>query len=347
MPAIATGLIGFGLGGRTFHAPLIEAEPGLRLQAVASRREDEVRERFPGTRVFATPEALLADPGLELVVIASPNRSHAPLAEAALRAGKHVLVEKPFTVSCREADHLTTVAASARRVLCVYHNRRWDGDFLTIHSLLEQQTLGRLHTFESHYDRYRPEVRARWKESTEPGSGTLYDLGSHLIDQALQLFGRPLRLYADLRQQRPGSQAVDCFHLELAYEHLSVRLHGGNLVLDPGPRFVLHGDRGSFHKFGFDPQEAALTAGQLPGGDGWGEEPHSAWGTLTRTTPAGPVCTRVPTLPGDYPQLYSRLAEAIRKGGAPPVTAAQAREVVELIELAGRSSESREVIELS
>ena len=249
---IGVGLIGYGLGGSAFHAPLIAAEPRLRLEAVVTSRAAQVERDHPGTRVAGSAEELLADPAVELVVVEAPNAVHHELAAAALRARRHVVVDKPFTLSTAEADELIALAEAEDRRLSVFHNRRWDGDFLTVRRGVEAGLLGEVATFVSRYDRFRPVPKGSWKEEAVPGSGLLWDLGPHLIDQAMVLFGPPRTVWADLGVQRPGVEAVDYLHLVLGYGRLRAVLHAGMLVRDPGPRFEVHGDRGSLVTWGVD-----------------------------------------------------------------------------------------------
>src|SRR4029453_11874124 len=248
--AIGVGLIGYGLGGSAFHAPLVQAEPGLRLHAVVTSRAAQVERELPGVRVAASAGELLEDPAVELVVVAAPNAVHHALAAAALRGGGHVVGNKPFTPPPAPADELIALAAAEGRLLSVFHNRRWDGDFLTVRRCLEAGLVGAAAGFVSRYDRVRPVPKGGWKEEAVPGSGILYDLGPHLIDQALVLFGLPETVSADPAAQRPGVQAVDWVPLLLGYGRLRVVLQAGMQVRDPGPRFELHGDRGSFVKDG-------------------------------------------------------------------------------------------------
>ncbi|MBI3228670.1 MAG: oxidoreductase, partial [Burkholderiales bacterium] len=267
-------MIGFGLAGSSFHAPVIAAVPGLQLAAVASSQEKLVHSSWPTVRVVSEARQLIEDDSLDLIVIAAPNAVHFELAQAALLAGKHVVVDKPFTVHSSEALELIACANKVNKLLSVYHNRRWDGDFLTLQQLLQEKRLGRITSLESRIDRFRPQVRERWREQAVPGAGLLYDLGPHLIDQALCLFGMPQHIYADLALQRDNAQVVDYLHLVLYYtiddEEIRVVLHAGSLTAAPTPRFALHGDVGSFTKFGMDPQEDALRAGGKPGSPHWG-----------------------------------------------------------------------------
>lgn len=331
---IGVGLVGYGLGGSVFHAPLIQAEPELRLHAVVTSRDEQVRRELPGVGVVGSAAELLEDPAVELVVVAAPNAVHHQLAAAALRAGRHVVVDKPFALSTADADELIGLAASKDRRLSVFHNRRWDSDFLTVRRCLEAGVLGDLSSFTSRYDRFRPVPKGSWKEDDVPGSGVLWDLGPHLIDQALQLFGLPETVWADVGVQRPGVAAVDYLHLALGYGRLRVLLHAGMEVRDPGPRFEVHGDRGSFVKHGMDLQEQALRAGGHPGDPGWGSEPADRHGTLTGEVAGLELRGRLASVPGDYGAFYAAMAAAIRGDGPVPVPAAEARDVVMVIELA-------------
>lgn len=264
MREIGVGLVGYGYAGSVFHAPLIESVPGLRLVAVASGNEAKLRADRPEVSRDGTPEALFARPEVGLVVIATPNATHFDLARQALQAGKHVVVDKPFTVTLAEAEELARLASHSGLLLSVFHNRRWDSDFLTLRQLLGRERLGEVSYFESRFDRHRPQVRDRWRERAGPGSGLWYDLGPHLVDQALQLFGMPSAVEATLEIQRHGAQAVDCFRVQLTYPRPRVVLRAGMLGIDNGPRFVVQGSRGHYLKCGLDVQEEALKRGEPP-----------------------------------------------------------------------------------
>lgn len=341
---IGVGLAGYGLGGSVFHAPLIQAEPGLRLHAVVTSRDEQVRRELPGVGVVGSAAELLEDPAVELVVVAAPNAVHHQLAAAALRAGRHVVVDKPFALSTADADELIGLAEATDRRLSVFHNRRWDSDFLTVRRCLEAGVLGDVSTFTSRYDRFRPVPKGSWKEQDVPGSGVLWDLGPHLVDQALQLFGLPETVWADVGVQRPGVEAVDYLHLALGYGRLRVLLHAGMEVRDPGPRFEVHGDRGSFVKHGMDLQEQALRAGGRPGDPGWGSEPPDRHGTLTGEVAGLELRGRLESVPGDYGAFYAAMAAAIRGDGPVPVPAAEARDVIMVIELALASAREGRVV---
>jgi scyllo-inositol 2-dehydrogenase (NADP+) len=320
---LKVALIGRGLGGSVFHAPLIRALPELELAIVAGATE---------------AEAAAIAPGIDLVVISSPNRTHFPLAEAALRAGKHVVVDKPFTVSLEDADALIALARERRRMLTVFHNRRWDGDFLTVRKILPR--LGEVRLFEAHWDRFRREIRTGWKDAAEGGAGALNDLGPHLVDQALMLFGAPDAVAADVLVQREGGAVDDYFALTLHYGPMRVVLGASTLVMDPRPRFAVHGTGGSFVKYGLDPQEAALKAGADPRTAGVDAPAND--GTLT--SEAG--TERVPTEEGRYLGFYEAVIEAITDGAAPPVDPADAREGLRIIEIARRASEEGRTLPL-
>ncbi len=336
--ATGVGLIGYGTSGSALHAPLIAAEPRLRLRAVASRYPDRVHRDLPAVPVVPTAGQLLDDPAVELVVVAAPNAAHDELARAALLARRHVVVDKPFVVTSAEADELIELAGQQGRCLSVFQQRRWDSDFLTVQRCVRDGLLGSVSTYIARYDRFRPDVVAQGQG--QPGAGILYDLGSHLIDQALHLFGRPETVMADVRAQRPGAVVDDYFHLVLGYGQLRVILHAGSLVRAPGPRFEVHGDAGSFVKYGIDGQIAALLAGKRPGDPGWGIEDEDQSGTLT--TEAG--TDRLASVPGAYESFYRDMAAAIRAEGPVPVPAAQARATIRVIECALKSSRDGQTV---
>jgi predicted dehydrogenase len=344
---IRVGLIGYGYASQTFHAPLIEAVPGLELAAVASSDASKVRASRPGLRVHADPLELIAAGDIELVVIPTPNDTHHPLARAALLAGRHVVVDKPFTLTLAQGEELVRLARDRERVLSVFHNRRWDADFLTLQALVREGTLGRIVEMESRFDRYRPEVRARWRESEIPGSGLWYDLGPHLVDQALCLFGWPSGISLKRDRLRDGALADDWFRAELRYDRLHVTLHAGTLVAANTPRFEVHGTHGSFVKEGLDVQEDALKAGRRPAwpaGPDWGRDPGNAR-LLVRDEAGTPAARPLALAAGDYTAYYAAVAAAIRGGGPNPVPGEEALDVMALIE-AGIASdrERREVV---
>ncbi len=337
MQSIRIALIGYGNAGRIFHAPLISGVPGLQLAVVCSGRPEVVLADWPTVRVVPTPQAVFDDATIDLVVIATGNGSHFPLAHEALLAGKHVVVDKPCTVTLAQTQELLALAKAQGKVMAVFQNRRWDADFLALRQVLESGVLGRIVHFESHFDRYRPTVPDRWREQDLPGSGLWFDLGPHLLDQALQLFGQPDDVMLDLAVQRDGAVVNDYFHAQLRYSGeragLRVLLHGSALVPAVGPRFVVHGTRGSFVKFGLDVQEDALKAGARPQwGDtaAWGKDPQV--GTLTIHREAWTQTSAAPDLAGNYLQYYAQLRDCLRGERAePPVTLEQVEQVMQLL----------------
>lgn len=336
MPAdLQIALIGYGLAGRVFHAPLIQHTPGLALHSVVSSRRDELRRQFTDVRICADAREVIEDPAVDAVVVATPNDQHAPLAIAALRAGKHVLVDKPFALDLRQAEEILQAAQANARLATVFQNRRFDADFLTLQALLQTGELGVIAECHSHFDRFRPQVRDRWREHDAPGSGLWYDLGPHLLDQMLVLFGWPQAISADLDCQRGGG-GIDYFHAVLHYPRMRAIVHAGSLVAASSPRFAVHGTGGSWSKQGLDVQESQLAAGKAPGAPGWGLDPHH--GTRSWLDADGqPRHTSVDNLPGDYRRLYARFGAAIRGDGEPDVTADQALQLMRLLD-AGRAS---------
>lgn len=341
--ALRIGLIGYGFAGRVFHAPVIASADSLALVAVVTSRADEVRRDLPGVTVISAPDALLADPAVDLVVVATPNTTHRELVARVLAAGKHVVVEKPFVTRAEDAGPLIELAVKKGVVLSVYHNRRWDGDFLTIRSLVEEGSLGDVALFESHFDRYRPGIKEGWREEPLEGSGILYDLGSHLVDQALVLFGMPDAVWADVATQREASRVHDYFHLVLSWGACRAILHGGMLVPDPGPRFAVHGTTGSFTTWGLDPQEARLIAGEP---DPFGPPAPGRPARLATGSGSGVDVVEMQVPSGRYPTYYEGVAAAIRGDGPNPVPASEARDVIRVIEAALRSSATGRRVDL-
>lgn len=339
---INVALVGFGYGGRTIHAPLIAAIPELRLHTIVSSQPDMVRAAWPSVRVAATLTDALDDSEVELVVIVTPNDLHAPLARQALKAGRHVVVDKPFTVDAEEARQLRELALSTARLLSVFQSRRWDSDFLAVRQIMATGRLGVIGHFESRLNRFRPVVRDRWRERPGPGAGVWFDLGAHLIDQALVLFGRPIGITADIASQRDPNCAPDYFHAVLRYQRLRVVLHADVLTPANDERFAVHGNRGSFIKAGIDPQEASLLAGERPGDPGWGEDPRPGvyvdGGDGSREVIIGE--------PGDYRRYYKAVADAIHGQGPNPVLPDEAIAVMEMIEAGMLSTERRAEVRL-
>ncbi|QTC91073.1 oxidoreductase [Brevundimonas goettingensis] len=333
------GLVGYGFAGKTFHAPLISACPDLSLHTVVSTRPEAVHADWPEARVVPDLATALADPEIDLVVIATPDALHAEQAEAALNAGKAVVVDKPFALSLADARRVVDLADEKGLFLSVFQNRRWDADFLALKAEIASGRLGRIVTYESHFDRYRPVVRDRWREA--PGAGVWQDLGPHLIDQALNLFGRPEGITCDLAIQRDGGLSPDRAHATLRYDGgLRVVLNAAMLIAAPDVRFAVHGSRASFLTSGLDPQEDQLKAGMVPGAPGWGVDPSPPTivegETGARTSAPGPA--------GDYPAYYAAVAKAVRGEGPNPVPPSEALMVMEVLEAGMISSrEGREV----
>ncbi|MBB1073710.1 oxidoreductase [Rhodoferax sp. 4810] len=352
---VQVALIGYGSAAKIFHAPLIAGVPGLHLACICSTRPDTVHADWPEVRVAATPSEVFADASIDLMVIATPNDSHYPLALAALQAGKHVLVDKPCTVTLADAEHLLDVAAQQGRVLTVFQNRRLDSDFLALQQVLASGELGRVVQVDSHFDRYRPVVPSRWREEDLPGSGLWFDLGSHLVDQALLLCGVPDSISLDLACLRDGSEVNDWFHAVLRYDtaHVGLRviLHASTLVPDLGPRWAVHGTTGSFTKFGLDTQEDALKTDQRPQLGAladWGQDPHPGTVLQMASMPgvAAPVSVRreAPNPSGNYLAYYANLREHLAGRADLLVTPDQVSAVMRVLTLGEQSAAQGRVV---
>lgn len=341
---IRAGVVGFGLAGQIFHAAVIHETPGMELAAIVERSGRTAAGKYPGVKVVRSVEELLQDPTVSLCVVATPNDVHEPIAEQCLRAGRHVVIDKPFTLTSTGAAKLAGIAREQGKVLSSYHNRRWDGDFQTLQELLRSGRIGQPVLLESHFDRFRPSPKPEaWRETEKAGGGILFDLGPHLIDQALALFGVPSSLWADVRITRLGCEVDDTFDLQFTYEKaeredlraLRVWLRASVVAASPGARFTLHGTKGSFEKWGLDPQEAALKEGARFADPDFGLDPSHSWGILT--IPEGPSET-VQTLPGDYRKYYENVRDAIGGAANVAVGVEEAWSVARLIELARESS---------
>ena len=337
------GLIGYGLAGSVFHAPLIRSIPGLHLAKIVTSRREQVAKDLPGIAAAAGIEDVFSDPAIDLVVMASPSAHHYDHARTALLAGKHVVVDKPLATTSRNASELIELAAARSRVLSVFQNRRWDNDFLTVQHAMKQGWLGKVFHYEAHFDRFRPQIKTGWREEPGLGAGILYDLGAHLIDQSLHLFGMPRAVTADIIAQRAGAKVDDYFHLVLDYFPLRVILHAATLVIQPGPRFTVHGDAGSFLKYGIDGQEEALKRGERPGDPDWGADSPEQYGQLTQ---AGGTPRKIETLRGGYERYYQALAACLEAGGPPPVDPRDSRDALIVIEAAQRSAAERRTVDV-
>lgn len=350
--AIRVGLIGFGAGGQIFHAPILSTVKGLELVKIRATKPEQVaiiKAKYPGATSVNTSEEIFNDENIDLIVITTPNVSHYSLAMQALQAGKHVVVDKPFTINTKEADELIALAASKNMVLSVYHDRRFDSDFHTLQKIIKNKFLGDIVELESRYDRFRNFLRPNaWREEDAPGTGILYDLGSHLIDQVQVLFGLPEAVTADLRIQRKGAKAVDNFEVILHYPNIKASIKGGMLVREPLPRFILLGNDGSFVKYGLDVQEEALKAGfNSLSKANWGVEPSNIWGTLNTNMNGQHFVGKIESEKGDYAAYYLNVYHTILGKADLIVTPLQARNTIRIIELAMQSEKEKRTIDFS
>ena len=351
---IGVGVIGFGLATQVFHAPFVNAVPGLRLHSIVERTGGEAAKAYPEVKTVRSIEEMLANPTVKLVVVATPNGTHFTMARQALEAGKHVVIDKPFAASSTEAEELLALGNARGLLVSPFHNRRWDGDFKTVTKLVHAGELGRLITVESHFDRYRPIVReGTWKEAEGQANGLLFDLGPHLVDQAVALFGTPKTITASVRTDRDNTAIEDAFDICLGYDELLYWCRSSMLACDNSPRFLLHGTAGSFRKHGLDPQEPAILGGaKVPpvGEGGWLREEESAWGTLTiapvQSDPGTLTKTQVPTEAGDYRSFYENVRDAITGKGKLAVSSRDGVLAVRLLELARVSSREGRTIKV-
>jgi scyllo-inositol 2-dehydrogenase (NADP+) len=338
--SIKTGIASFGMSGLVFHAPLLHTNEGFEIKAIVERNKELSRERYPYSNLVRSFEELIKDPEIELIVVNTPDNLHFEHAMQAIEAGKHVVVEKPFTQKYEDALVLIAMAKRKNLVLSVFQNRRWDGDFLTVQKVINSKMLGRLVTFESHFDRYRNFIQENtWKEQVSYGTGIVYNLGSHLIDQVIVLFGKPISVNAEIRTLRTNGQTDDYFDIRMEYsQNLCVSVRGSMLVKEPGPRYILHGTEGSFLKMGTDIQEQDLKEGKLPLQPGWGIENTDNWGLLNSIAGEKEFRGNIETVPGNYQIFYDRLYEAIRNGAEVPVKPDDAALVIRVINAAFESS---------
>lgn len=335
---IVTGIIGFGLSGRVFHAPFIHVHPGFRLKSVVERNSSSSGTIYPYIQVVSNYHQVIDDPEIELVVVAVPNVLHYQMVKDSLEAGKHVVVEKPFTPTSAEGLGLIEISEKTGKKIFVYHNRRWDGDFKTLKKIKDQKLVGEFREYEAHFDRFTPtRTRAAWRDEPNPASGVLFDLGPHLIDQALTLFGLPAEIYADIRYQRENSKVDDYFQIELYYESFKAILKAGVFVKEGGPRYILHGSKGSFVKYGIDPQEALLKKGMMPVGEDWGAEDPELYGLLNTEIGTVPFRGKITTEKGNYGGFYQNVYETLESGSEMEITPHQAVNVISVIEHAFKS----------
>ncbi|WP_224994593.1 Gfo/Idh/MocA family oxidoreductase [Cesiribacter sp. SM1] len=339
MNSIKTLVVGYGLSAKAFHLPFLTTNPSYEVAGIVQPRGNSAREEFPHLKHFRSLDEALEQGHAELVIISAPNEYHAPMAMQALRKGKHVVIEKPFALSVAEAEAICRVAREHNRLLTVFHNRRWDADFLTLKQLLQEQQLGRPVMLVSRFDRFRPQIKPGWKEAPKQGAGIFYNLAPHLVDQALQLFGWPAELYAHIRTERKEAVTSDAFDLHLYYNEVTVHLGASTLVSATWPRFSLLGTKGSYTKWGMDPQEDLLVAGVLPTTAEWGNEPAEAWGTLVTGDNDSTSSQPFKSQPGNYGAFFAELAHAIMGGGNNPVPPQEALQVMQIMELAFRSQQ--------
>lgn len=348
MNPIRTAILSYGMSGKLFHAPFLHVHPGFELYGVWERTKNEAIEKYPEIKTFRSLEELLSDSSIELVIVNTPNITHFEYARHALLAGKHVIVEKPFTVTTDEAEQLITLANEKKKLLSVYHNRRFDSDYKTIKKVLKEGLLGHINEAEFHFDRFRNELSPKThKEVAVKGTGALYDLGSHLIDQALQLFGFPEAVFADIRMIRTNSQVDDYFELLLYYNDKRVRLKANYLVREPLPGYIIHGSKGSFIKQRTDVQEKALLQNILPESPGWGVEPGTEKGLLHTEINGKVVREQVASLTGNYMEYYDSIYDAVRNNKDAPVAPLDGLQVIRLIEAAFESNAKRSVVTLT
>lgn len=328
--SIKTAIVGYGFSAKTFHIPFITTSDAFCFDSVSSSQKASVIKDWPEVNHYQTAEEMITQSNSDLVIITAPNDVHYALAKLALEQGKHVLIEKPFVTRSQEGEALIKLAKEKGLLLSVYQNRRYDGDFLTVKRLIEENKLGEVRVYESHFDRFRPDVQERWRETASDGGGILYDLGPHLLDQALTLFGLPKSLSASCKQMRKGASVTDYFHLTLHYPECEVILVANLFCPGPNLRFQVQGDKGSYVKYGLDPQEDCLRAGELPLGNHWGSERLSEYGKFYDAE----IAELIPTEQGCYQNFFADLAKAIESGNHALMGAEQSLNTIKLIELA-------------
>lgn len=340
---ISVGLASYGMSGNVFHAPLLHSHKEFEINKVWERTSSNSIKRYPYVTIVRSFNELINDSDIELIIVNTPDDTHYPLAKQALLAGKHVVVEKPFTLNISKGKELIEIAKKEKKILSVYQNRRWDGGFLTVKNVIDNKLIGRLVEYESHYNRFRNYLRDTWKEDPSVGTSIIYNLGSHMIDQALVLFGIPNYVYADIRKNRDNAQVDDYFAVNMGYDNIKVEIRGSYLVKEPGPQYTLHGTEGSFVKFGSDPQEDALIAGEYPDKEGFGIEKEETWGILNNEDGRKKVKTKT----GSYISYYQNIYEAIRLGKELAVPAEQSLNVIRIIDYAKQSNKEGKRIKVN
>ena len=341
MLPIKTGIASYGMSGLVFHAPLLHVHPGFEIEKIVERSYKGSKERYPNVSVVRSYEELLLDESLELIIVNTPDATHFEYCKMALEANKNVVVEKPFTMKVSEAEELISLSKRKEKLLSVFQNRRWDGDYLTVKKIIQKELLGRLVSFESHFDRYRNFIQPdTWKEEPNIGAEIVYNLGAHMIDQAYELFGMPESVSADIGIQRTDGKVDDFYNVILRYDDIHANLKSSYMVREEGPRYILHGTEGSFLKWGLDPQEDALKAGRYPDEKDWGVEPRKLWGKLNTEFNGVHYTGRIETIPGNYLSYYDNIHDAIREGKELIVKPEQSLDLMRLIEGAIESNET-------
>ncbi len=342
---IQTALASFGMSSMVFHGPSLKVNPNFSIKKILERSKNLSVEKYPEAEIVRSFENILNDREIELVVINTPDPLHYKMTQKALEAGKNVVVEKPFAQTLGEADELILLAKEKNLLLTVYQNRRWDGDFLTVKKIIEEKKVGRLVEFESHFDRYRNFIQpGTWKEDAGDKSGVLYNLGAHMIDQVLMLFGLPKSITAHLDILREGGRAKDYYDIRFQYDGFAAILKSSYLVREPGPRYSVHGTLGSFHKWGIDPQEQALKDGHLPNESSWGSEPKSDWGLLNAEIDGLNYKGKIETIPGNYNIFYENVYDALVTGADLLVKPEESRNGLKIMEICMQSDRDKRTI---
>jgi predicted dehydrogenase len=341
---IKTGIASYGLSGRVFHAPFIHANEAFELTAICERSKNEASKTYPYVKIVSSFDELISDASLELIIVNTPDVTHYDYCKAALEAGKHVIVEKPFVFTVPEGEELIQLAAEKGRMLTVFQNRRWDGDFMTVRKVLNENKLGRIVEFRAGFQRFRTQIADTWKERNDSFVGIVYNLGPHLVDQAICLFGKPTGVFAQIKKQRDGSQIDDFFHIILKYSDMQVTLTAGMLMKEPIASFVLHGTKGSFIKPGIDPQEDQLKGGMLPTDEVYGFDTPEMYGTLVLDENGETIRETVETIRGDYRLYFDAVANSIRQQQAPPISPAENLLVIRILEAAYQSNDENRVV---
>ncbi|MGD1043796.1 MAG: oxidoreductase [Bacteroidota bacterium] len=342
---IIVGIASFGMSGKIFHAPLLAHHKNFKIKRIIERTRNEAQKLYPDVIVSRSIEDLLQDNEIELIVVNTPDQMHFEHTKKCLETDKHVIVEKPFTITVEEGETLIDLARQKGKILSVFQNRRWDGDFLTVQRIVKEQMLGRLVDYEAHYDRYRNYIQTdSWKEQSASGTGILFNLGTHMIDQALVLFGMPVAVTALLKIMRTGSKVDDWYDIRLHYPNVNVNLKSSLLVREPGPRYILHGTCGSFLKWGLDPQEEALKQGMNPNNPNWGKESQEWWGLLNIEKDNKQFREKYETLPGNYSAFYDNIFKSITHGTELAVKPEEALDVIQIIDAVKKSSTQQKTI---